>query len=109
MPTEILETLRQGKIAYTKASTIAKVKNEAQRQALLKETIAEDLSLNEIKQRIASIANYKASSTSGQTPSLKSRVDTAYRLIKKSKVWEDPKKQKRLEKLLVELEALASK
>jgi ParB family chromosome partitioning protein len=48
------------------------------------------------------------SSGNSQTLSLKSRVDTAYRVVKKSKVWDDPKKQKRLEKLLAELEALTS-
>jgi ParB family chromosome partitioning protein len=106
LPPEILEALREGKIAYTKASAIARVKDEDIRLNLLKVAIAEDLSLNQIKEQIASIASDNASSTSTQV-SLKSRVDTAYRIVKKSKVWFDPKKQKRLEKLLAELEALA--
>jgi ParB family chromosome partitioning protein len=110
LPIDILEALHQGKIAYTKAQALARVKDENQRRALLEEALAQDLSLHQIKERIASTASEHTNSTNGQTSSsLKSRVDVAYRLIKKSKIWEDPKKQKRLEKLLAELEALASK
>ncbi|OWY65161.1 chromosome partitioning protein ParB [cyanobacterium TDX16] len=109
LPSDILEALRQGKIAYTKAQAIARVKDEEQRQALLETAIAQDLSLNQIRERVASIADEKANSISSETSSLKSRMDAAYRLVKKSKIWADPKKQKRLEKLLAELEALASK
>jgi ParB family chromosome partitioning protein len=108
LPQDILEALREGKIAYTKATAISRVKDGNQRQVILAEAIAEDLSLNQIKERIASIALGRVSSGNSQTLSLKSRVDTAYRVVKKSKVWDDPKKQKRLEKLLAELEALTS-
>ncbi|PSM45812.1 chromosome partitioning protein ParB [Chroococcidiopsis sp. CCALA 051] len=109
LPIDILEALRQGKIAYTKAQAIARVKDEEHRQALLETAIAENLSLGQIKERVASIADKQANSISSVTSSLKSRMDAAYRLVKKSKIWADPKKQKRLDKLLTELEALASK
>jgi ParB family chromosome partitioning protein len=39
---------------------------------------------------------------------LKIQVDTALRALKKSNVWSDPKKQKRLEKLMQEIESLIS-
>lgn len=39
---------------------------------------------------------------------MKTQIDDVLRLVKRSKVWTDPKKQKRLEKLLSELRALAS-
>ncbi|MDZ4876707.1 MAG: Nucleoid occlusion protein [Chroococcidiopsis cubana SAG 39.79] len=109
LPNDTLEALRQGRIAYTKAQAIARVKDEAQRQALLETAIAEDLSLSQIRERISSITIEQANSISNETSSLKSRMDAAYRLVKKSKIWADPRKQKRLEKLLSELEALASK
>lgn len=109
LPSDTLEALRQGRIAYTKAQAIARVKDEAQRQALLETAIAEDLSLSQIRERISSITIEQANSISNETSSLKSRMDAAYRLVKKSKIWADPRKQKRLEKLLSELEALASK
>lgn len=39
-------------------------------------------------------------------PSLKSRMDKAIAKIKKSKIWDNPKKKRQLEKLLTQLEAL---
>lgn len=109
LPDEVLDALRQGRIAYTKARAIAKVNDLAQRQALLESAIAEDLSLNQIKERIAQRTDGNANkSDRSQSSSLKSRMDTAYRLAKRSKVWDNPKKQKQIEKLLVELEKLFS-
>lgn len=104
LPTEILKALRGGKIAYTKAQVIARVKDDVQRQQLLEQAIAEDFSLNQIKERIASLK------TSGKSdePSLKSQINDVLNLAKRSKVWDDPKKQKRLEKLLTELKSLVS-
>lgn len=109
LPVEILSALHEGKIAYTKATAIARVKDEDLRLNLLKAAIAEHLSLTQIKEQIANLAkNDNASSSNISYESLKSRMDTAYRLVKKSSIWSDPKKQKRLEKLLAELEALAA-
>lgn len=105
LPNEVLDALRNGHIAYTKARAIARVKNEAQRQALLEYAIKENLSLIQIKERIANINTTPATNFSEST-SLKSRVKAAYRLVEKSGVWEDPKKQKRLEKLLAEMESI---
>jgi ParB family chromosome partitioning protein len=107
LPDEILDALRQGRIAYTKARVIAKVRDEAQRQALLEAAIIEDLSLSQIKERITSVNN-ASTLNKDESISLKSRVKAAYRLVEKSNIWEDSKKQKRLEKLLAELESLAS-
>ena len=107
LPDEILDALRQGRIAYTKARVIARVRDEAQRQALLEAAIIEDLSLSQIKERITSLNN-AFTTNKDESVSLKSRVKAAYRLIEKSNIWEDSKKQKRLEKLLAELESLAS-
>lgn len=109
LPEEILNALRQGRIAYTKARAIAKVNDLAQRQALLESAIASDLSLTQIKERIAQITGDSASKSDRSQPSsLKSRMDTAYRLAKRSKVWDNPKKQKQIEKLLAQLEQLFS-
>lgn len=107
LPDEILEALRQGRIAYTKARVIARVKNKVQRQVILEAAITENLSLAQIKEQIAKITDARAVDYS-KSASLKSRVKAAYRLVEKSNIWEDSKKQKRLEKLLVELEFLAS-
>ncbi len=102
LPQEILEALRSGQIAYTKAQAIARVKDEQARQTLLEEAISDKLSLSQIKERIQSLSPQSKS----EDESLPQRLKVAYQQIKKSKVWQDPKKRKQLEKLLTQLEAL---
>lgn len=105
VPTDILEALRAGKLAYTKARALARVKDETQRKELLAKTIQEDLSLTQIKEYLVAISA-KADSVAASGTSLKTRFESAYKRIKKSKVWDSPKKQKTLEKLLETLEEL---
>lgn len=105
LPADVLESLRRGQIAYTKAQAIARVKDADRREGLLKEAIAQDLSLAQIKEKVTELKAAKTEATTNAHP-LKSRFDTTYRLSKRSKVWDDPKKQKKLEKLLADLENL---
>ncbi|MBD0307379.1 MAG: chromosome partitioning protein ParB, partial [Microcoleus sp. T1-bin1] len=105
-PDDVIGTLRKGQIEYTKARAIARVKNGSDRSQLLEEAIALDLSLTQIKQRIADLKVKSTGEVTAPNHSLKSRVDAALQRVKKSKVWDDPRKQKKLEKLLGELEAL---
>ncbi|HEY9641534.1 MAG TPA: ParB/RepB/Spo0J family partition protein [Coleofasciculaceae cyanobacterium] len=107
LPDDILSALRQGKLAYTKAQAIARLKDEAQRKQLLSDAIAQDLSLTQIKEWIENSRAAKAESELSPL-SMKTQIDDVLRLVKRSKVWTDPKKQKRLEKLLSELRSLAS-
>lgn len=101
LPTDILKALRQGQIAYTKAKAISRLKDEAKRKELLEEAIAEELSLSQIQERI------KLTSTQIEMPrTLKSRLSEMTHRYTKSKAWDDPKKQKRLEKLLAQMEKL---
>jgi ParB family chromosome partitioning protein len=106
MPQDVLEVLRQGKIEFTKARAIARVKDAALRQGLLESAITEGLSLAQIKERIDLCKS--ETSKAKESPPLRSRMDEAYRRIKRSKIWDDPKKQKNLEKLIVMIEALVS-
>ena len=101
LPQDVLEVLRQGKLEYTKARALAKVKDEKIREELLEVAIAEKLSLAQINERV------KASKevTAPKHP-LKERYKKALPRLQKSKVWENPKKQKALEKLLTQIEAL---
>lgn len=103
LPPDILEVLRRGLLDYTKAIAIAKVKDEAMRESLLKEVIEKSLSLSEIRQRVAEI-----NQTVKQEDTLKSGLDNTYRLIKSSKIWDNTKKRRQLEKLLVQIEKLVS-
>ncbi|MFQ4144213.1 ParB/RepB/Spo0J family partition protein [Chlorogloeopsis sp. ULAP02] len=103
---EILIALRQGKIAYTKALVIARVKDKEQRQVLLEEAIAKTLSLSQIKERLVSLTT--ASSNDDRHPSLKNRMSTIVRLLDKSQIWDNPTKRESLERLMEQLQALVS-
>ena len=97
LPDEILEVLRQGKIAYTKAVAIAKLDDEKQRKALLEEAIAQKLTLSQIKSRI------KTLNASGvPEPSRAQRLATLRKNIEKL----PEKKQAKFDKLLQQMEAL---
>ncbi|MCS6811979.1 MAG: ParB/RepB/Spo0J family partition protein [Cyanobacteria bacterium] len=103
LPEDVLEALRQGQLAYTKAKEIARIKDSTLRQELLQTAIAEDLSLADIRTRIAERMT-KLETT--PPSSLKQRFKTIVRQVSKSNLWDDPKKSKQLEKLLSQLEAM---
>jgi ParB family transcriptional regulator, chromosome partitioning protein len=104
LPLDVLETLRQGKLEYTKARAIAQVKDEPQRKKLLKQAVSKGLSLVEIKGQVAELKI--PGEPDGVTVSFVDRFDLAYRQVKKVKLWDDPKKLRKLEKLLADLEGM---
>jgi len=104
LPEDVQAKLQEG-LEYTKARAIAKVKDEAQRQRLLQRVEQENLSIRELRDQIAQL-NQASTSAKAATPSLRSRFDQAYRRSKKSSAWNDPKKNRKLEKLLSQLEEL---
>lgn len=104
LPPEILEDLQSGKIAYTKAQAIARVKDDNQRKKLLEEAVAQNLSLSQIKEKVAILKSPKTDVEA--EPSLRSQIDDVLRQAKRSKVWDDPKKQRRLEKILMDLKSV---
>jgi ParB family chromosome partitioning protein len=108
LPADVLEVLRSGKLEYTKARAIARVKDESVRIELLQTAIDYNLSLSEIKLKVKEIELESSSQPSSPTEltSLKERVDDTWRRFKKAKVWDDPKKKARIEKVLAQLEAL---
>ncbi|KOP26555.1 chromosome partitioning protein ParB, partial [Hapalosiphon sp. MRB220] len=103
-----LEVLRSGTLEYTKARAIARVTDSETRKQLLENAISYNLSLNEIKRKIKEISQQSESESSSKTesPSLKDQVDDTFQRFKKAKVWDDPKKKAKVEKLLAQLEAL---
>lgn len=103
LPEDVLHVLRQGKLEYTKARTIAQVKDTQERQKLLAETLEHNLSVREIKKRIREIQPTKIT---GVPSALPNRMKDVYRRVRQAKIWEDPKKAKTLEKLLGQLESL---
>lgn len=107
LPEDVLNALQEGRIAYTKAQAISRVKDTSQRGVLLEEAIRANLSLTQIKEKINAIKPAIGNRTDS-SPSLKQQFDQTYRQVKKSKVWDDPKKKKKLEKLLADLNSLLS-
>lgn len=103
LPEDILAALQQGKLEYTKARAIARLKDDQQREALLEDAITKSLSLSKIKERITALLVVNK----GQKPeNIKQQFDGIYQQIKKSEAWDDPRKQRKLEKILAELQAL---
>ncbi|PHJ59027.1 plasmid partitioning protein ParB [Nostoc linckia z18] len=108
LPQNVLEVLRSGQIEYTKAKAIARVQDDKTRKELLEDAIAYNLSLSEIKRKIQEIEQQLKSESPSQTEpvSIKQRVDDTFQRFKKAKVWDDPKKKAKIEKVLAQLEAL---
>jgi ParB family transcriptional regulator, chromosome partitioning protein len=104
LPLDVLETLRQGKLEYTKARAISQVKDEQQRKKLLKQVVSKGLSLVEIKGQVAELKT--ANESEQGEMSFVDRFDSVYRQVKKVKLWDDPKKLRKLEKMLADLEGL---
>ena len=101
LPEDLLESLREGKIAYTKAKVIAKIEDAEARNKLLDEAIQSSLSLTQIQDRVANILPKK------EKYELRNRFDATYKQVRKTKsIWQDPQKQKKLKSLLRQLQNL---
>ena len=103
LPEDILQALRSGTIAYTKARTIARLKDEKDREAVLHEAIVQNLSLAVIRSRVNALLAHQADRT---TLDLPSRASALARKLRRRKILRDEKKRKRLETLLAEMERL---
>jgi len=99
LPQVIKDALRQGKIEYTKAIAIAKLKDFEQQIELLTEAINSNLSLREIKEKVKQLQ----SKTELDLP--KMRVNKLVKSINKSKIWDkDPKKWQKIQGWLDKIE-----
>lgn len=104
LPNDVMEELRMGKIAYTKAKAIAKIKDKQKRIKLLKEAIQQSLSLNQIRERIREITTQTEQKT--MTPQI--RTKELWKQMNKQKPWSwnDKRKKKKWEKIMEQLEEL---
>lgn len=100
LPEDMLLALCSKKIEYTKAKEISKLESEDERQELLSLASAQGLSLSQIRERIKG----DQPPTAGEE--IQARMKETYKLVKKLKVWSNPKKRKKLEALLTEIELL---
>lgn len=103
LPPDILGALREGKLEYTKARAISRLKNEQQRQELLEQVLGQNLALSEIKARLKELKPETEASTEQV---LIDRMVEVTKRMKKSEAWSEHKKKERITKLLNELEKL---
>ena len=103
LPNPILEALRAGKIEYTKARALARIKDPVLLAQLLNQAIAEKWSLSQIR---AAIQENTQSIPPGEI-SLKQQFTQVSKKLKSSAVWSDPEQRQRLQQLLDELQQLA--
>jgi ParB family transcriptional regulator, chromosome partitioning protein len=102
LPPDILNVIRQGKIEYTKAKAIARVKDDATRTEVLQTAIEEEWSLKQIRDWI--LANLPQTNES-TTLSPQQEVSAVLKKIKERKVWENPQQWKKVKSLLDRLNA----
>lgn len=108
LPSDVLEVLRQGKIEYTKARAIARVKDEQQRSDLLNDAISQNLSLTQIKELIQKHELNQTDIEETPQQQLTRRYSDVGKRLKSTKIWDDTRKRKKLERLLGDLEKLLS-
>ena len=108
LPDDLLSVLRSGQLEYTKAQAISKIKSETERMTLLNDAIHNNLSLAQINQQVKTLKKSpeQQEENLNQQQSLQLRYKEVSSRLQKSPIWENPKKQKSLEKLLAQIEAL---
>lgn len=108
LPEHVQAVLQQGKLHYTKVNEILKVKDLEQQRLLLEQAIAQELSFNEIQAKVKALRQSKVPTDASELSEvpIPQRLTIVTQQLKKAKVWDDPKKKKRLEKLLADLSSL---
>jgi ParB family chromosome partitioning protein len=104
LPHYILEALRSGKIEYTKARALARIKDPVLLDQLLNQAIAEQWSLSQIR---AAIHAHTQPIQSEEIAALKQQFNQVSKILKSSTIWAEPEKRQRLQQLLAELQQLA--
>ena len=103
---DILFSLRQGRIEYTKAKLINRIQDDSSRIDFLSQAIKENWSLADIKERIKPFLETQKSPKILFPAHLQTLWDEIIPQVKKAKVWDDANKQKRLSELLESIQSL---
>lgn len=103
LPDDVLEALRAGRIAYTKARVVARVKDDKKRRALLREAVEEDLPLVSLRERAKALS---AGSSPRASEDLPARASSLAKNMKRRGVLRDRDKRERLESLLAQMEEI---
>lgn len=98
LPEDVLDAIRKGEIEYTKAKLVAKIKDPEERTKILAGAIKDKWSIREIQACIKPDEREKIL----DTPS--AQITKTMKILKSSKVWEDPSKWKKIQSLLAKIE-----
>jgi ParB family transcriptional regulator, chromosome partitioning protein len=98
LPEDVLDAIRKGEIEYTKAKLVAKIKDPEERTKILAGAIEDKWSIREIQACIKPDEREKIL----DTPS--AQISKTMKILKSSKVWEDPSKWKKIQSLLAKIE-----
>jgi ParB family transcriptional regulator, chromosome partitioning protein len=108
LPEDILEALSCGKIEYTKAKAISSLKDEVARKNLLEETVTNNLSLVQIKEKIKALQTNRDLGDTESSPS--TQLKTITNRLNSAKLWEkNPKKWKQVQNWLQKIETILEK
>lgn len=105
LPADVLDVLRQGKLEYTKALVVARIKDSLQRKILLDKSINEHLSVRQIRELVVTMVANTQKHTN-PVKEYRNRVKTVSQLLSKAKIWDNPKKLKELDRYLGLIENL---
>lgn len=108
LPQNVLLSLKEGKLEYTKGKVIAQVKDEAERQKLLEKAVEQGLSLSQIRERVKALKPVEDPKKLPGAEEVRKRVGSLNRLSKKSAALDDPTTREQVDKLLAKLEKLLS-
>lgn len=102
LPLFLLDALRKGRIEYSKARVIGRIKEDKKASKLLEEAIEQNLSYKELQERVLQLNQKKSTKIS----SLRKHWNTTIKKIDSSNVLDNPEKKQRIEEILSELEHL---
>lgn len=106
LPDPIQDILQQGRLSYTKVNEVLKVKDPVRQKQLLDEAVKYNLSVDTIQQKVKTL---RQTNKQDEIPeAISTRLMAVVKAVKKTKIWQDPKKSARLEGLLQEIETLLS-
>ena len=103
LPEDILQALQEGRLSYTKATLLARLKDAGQRGAMLARTLDEDLSVADLR---GAIKQAQASSDENEEADLAVRARRLPKLLKRNPMLTDSAVRSRVTALLAELETL---
>lgn len=106
LSSDVLEVLRRGQIQFTKARTIAQIKDERNRTNVLSLAVAQNLSLSQIKTLIKQLRSTETAPEAAVSKTLSNRYADIGKRLQQAQLWQNDKKRKKLERLLNDLENL---